>query len=163
MKYQRDYYVPVVVKNKDFLMGFLDAFRGLSKIINNDNFRMLDNRRFNEVLPDDSKRSEHSIEEIREIYKEHTDSLNVKENEKEEPEEDDVYLSVNCSCGNYFEFYHPKQLPEKTMKCDLCNRVLIDYTGFEDFYYEYNGNFDLFGVEYSKEDFDDKEEDSDDN
>lgn len=158
MKYQRDYYVPIVVKSRDFLLGFLDAFRGLSHMIDNDNFRMLDSRRLNEVLPDDSKRSEHSPEEIKEIIQEHKDSLNVKENEKDEPKEDDIYLSLNCTCGNYYEFVHPRQLPEKPLKCDLCERLLIDYTGFDDTYYEYNGNLDLMLVEYVRDDSEEDEE-----
>lgn len=138
MKYLRDYYVPCVVKSREYLIGYLDCLQSLSGVLSFDPW-IFESCRFNEILPNDEKRSNKSDEEISEILIEHKSSLEVKENEKDEVKED-IYFEVNCSCGNYHAFYFPFDIPESTLKCEICERILIDYTGHYDEEFEYSGN-----------------------
>ena len=84
MKYLKDYYVPVVCKSKDYLIGFLDGLYTLSSLIDfSFDPWILDSGRFTEYLPDHSKRSDRTDEEITEILKQNKESIQIKENEKE--------------------------------------------------------------------------------
>lgn len=138
MKYLRDYYVPCVVKSREYLIGYLDCLQSLAGVLSFDPW-IFESCRFNEILPNDDRRSEKTDEEISEILSEHKTSLEVKENEKEEVKED-VYFEVNCVCGNYHAFYFPFDIPENGLKCELCDRILVDYTGHHDEEFEYSGN-----------------------
>jgi hypothetical protein len=153
VKYLREYYIPVVVKSPDYLCGFLDNLNLLSDVVSFDP-TILDSSRFSEYLHNDQKRSEVSVEEIKELTKNHKESFDVKENENENSSEKD-YFNVSCTCGNFYSFKHPVEIPEHNLKCGICERLLIDYTGVDDYRYDYSGNVDLMHVEFDGEDEED--------
>lgn len=162
MKYLREYYVPCVVKSREYLIGYLDCLQSLSGVLSFDPW-IFESCRFNEVLPNDEKRSDKTDEEITEILSEHKASLGIKENEKDEVKES-VYFEVNCSCGNYHAYYYPFDLPESNMKCEICDRLLVDYTGHHDEEFEYSGNEErrFVGMDVYRQDPDENSnEDSD--
>lgn len=37
------------------------------------------------------------------------------------------YLSLTCVCGNYVAFKSGDELPEKSLKCTLCDEVYLIY------------------------------------
>ena len=76
-KYQRDCYVPIVAKNKDYLVGFLDALFVLSPIVQVDS-TLLDSMRYTDYLPNNQRRVDLEEDEIAEILSEHKKSLHVK-------------------------------------------------------------------------------------
>ena len=156
MKYLREYYVPVVVKSRDYLCGFIDNLNLLSDVVSFDP-SILDSSRFTEYLYDDQKRSEVTLEELKEITSRHKESFEVKENENEKSSEKD-YFNVSCSCGNFYSFKHPIELPEHNLKCGICEKLLVDYTGVDDYRYDYSGDVELMHAEFDEE----SEEDSDD-
>ena len=145
IKYQRNYYVPVVVKSRDYLIGFLTALNSLDDILKYDE-TILDSCRYNDWLPDGSRRRDRSTEEIKEIMNQHFESLNVKENENEESE-DNYFFKVSCSCGNFHGFYHPVEIPHENLKCELCGKILIDYCGYHDYETDYDGDVDKMTAE----------------
>jgi ribosomal protein S27E len=164
MKYPKEYYVPVVVKNRDYLIGFLDAMAAISPIVDVD-YTALDSMRFTDVLPDGQRRRNLTPQEI-------IDSLDVSDsknhitepNQTKELEVDNIpFLEVNCSCGNYIKFEHPSELPKTTRKCELCGNVLIDYTGHDQDDYEYDGDQMkmMIGFEIDEEYVDEDEDDDD--
>ena len=51
----------------------------------------------------------------------------------------DYYLSLSCTCGNFFGFKDPIDIPDKQMKCDMCNHVVIDYTEKDEDEFGYDG------------------------
>ena len=63
MKYERDCYVPVVTKNRDYLTGFLDALFVISPVIQLD-FSLLDSMRLTDYLPNGQRRVDLDEEEI---------------------------------------------------------------------------------------------------
>lgn len=170
-KYQRDCYVPIVAKNKDYLVGFLDALFVLSPIVQVDS-TLLDSMRYTDYLPNNQRRVDLEEDEIAEILSEHKKSLHVKENgiEKEVEElhnitEEDVldykYLEVHCTCGNYYSFESAKNIPEHSMDCDLCGRRLIDYTDIDEREFEYRGDLEKMFIGTIAEEMEDFEDEDD--
>lgn len=173
-KYDKNYFVPVVVKNKDRLIGFLDTIDMLRDIgmSNQDLPWPLDSSRFNDILPGGARASDLSDDQLQELLDNQIEKHTIKEivpgkEETVKPgmkivindEEFDVpdnseerYLEINCECGNYYAFDHHEQIPHKNLVCDLCNRTLIDYIHCED------EEFDFDGVEVDYVDEDDSDE-----
>lgn len=148
MKYLKEYYVPIVVKNKDYLIGFLDANKMISPIVEID-YTVLDSMRFNDILPDGSRRRYLDEEQIIEILNSTDEKNNIVEFSPtmgiREPELD-VYLEVTCSCGNYRKFKSAAEIPSKTVYCELCDRDIIDYTHHDDSEIEYDGPKDKMDI-----------------
>lgn len=71
---------------------------------------------------------------IRMKNKSHDERLEIKNNEifsfKEQNEVlGSSYLSLTCQCGNYVAFENSEEIPDKNLKCSLCDDVfLILYT-----------------------------------
>lgn len=160
MKYLRNFYVPCVVKSKEYLIGYLDSLHALSDVLSFSPW-IFDSTKFNDYLPNDTRRSENSDEEIVEIMNEFRESLSIKENEKDEIKED-VYFELNCSCGNYHAFYYAYQIPESDFKCDLCDRLLIDYTGHYDEEFEYDGDVNRMTIGLVENDLENEDSEEDD-
>lgn len=151
------YWIPIVVKNKDYLMGYIIGSRTVENIIvdslnnagimNLDNLDLdlcLDSSRFNDVLENDKRESELSKNEIKEYY----EKLVLKKFNKFEnshPDNninlfDDYFLTVECPCNlGVYSFKTLEDIPDKRFKCIECGRILIDYTGHDDYEYEFDG------------------------
>jgi hypothetical protein len=56
MKYTKEYYVPVVVKNRDYLIGFFDAVSSFAGIFDID-YTALDSMRLNDLLPNEVQKT----------------------------------------------------------------------------------------------------------
>jgi hypothetical protein len=167
--YPKEYYVPVVVKNRDYLIGFLDAMAAIAPILDVD-YTALDSMRFTDVLPDGQRRRNLTAQEIINSL-DTTDSKNCVTEQvttKQMEAEEIPYLEVNCACGNYLKFNHPMELPKVTRKCELCGNVLIDYTGHDQDDYMYDGDMARMMIGYEidedeyEEDDDEMDEDDDD-
>jgi hypothetical protein len=145
LRYTKDYYVPVVVKNRDYLIGFLDAVSAISDEMEVD-FTALDSMRLTDVLPDGRRRRDLDPIAIMESIVSNTEGT-VVETTMELQEQ--PYFEVHCNCGNYIKFDSPHELPTVTRKCELCNKVLIDYTGHDQDDYDYDGDEEkrLFGID----------------
>lgn len=161
MRYTKEYYVPVVVKNRDYLIGFLDAVSSFAGIFEID-FTALDSMRFTDVLPNGQRRRDLTPLQILEVLSDEDEVNNVKENVKEIEVVQIPYLEVNCKCGNYISLNHPDELPKTTRCCELCNKVLIDYTGHDQDEYEYDGDLEKMMVGISDGMFDDDFDDDSD-
>lgn len=145
--YSRDYFVPVVVKNRDYLVGFLtalDAFSlGSSKI---DMVLSESSAKFNDVLPGGLRRRNISLEDqigIMIDYRMKMSAVEDFENLEELEAREDKFLEINCECGNYYSFDSAEQIPSSSLKCDICGKHLIDYTNRNDADFEYDGNLEL--------------------
>jgi len=152
----KEQWVPVVAKNKDWLVGYISGIQMLESLISNsleeNGMAMdlrgldlcLDSSRFNDVMEDGKKESDCTINEIRKYYDQIIDKKldMIKEHH---PENGDVlkdyFFEVECSCGlGIFLFKTPKEIPDKPFKCNVCGRTVIDYTNHNDEEYEYEGN-----------------------
>lgn len=155
MKYLRDYYVPIVAKNRDYLTGFLDASYAVSPFVEID-FLALDSMRYNDLLPNGQRRRHLSDQEILDVLGEYDLHRNIKEpstSNKEIIIEDDVYLEVSCVCGNYRKFNTPKDIPWHNVHCEICNKILVEYTNLDCDDIEYDGPEDkmMIGLEGPEE------------
>jgi hypothetical protein len=159
MKYQaplidgKPYYIPVVVKSRDYLIGFLHSkltFESLmagvlEKVGIQSNFSMfencLDSTRFNDVLQNGKRISECSGEEfdkyIQNVVEEKVDK--IQNNHPDNILSDDVILKLECSCGLGFESYTTvESIPKESVKCKFCDKILLHYTDHYDTEYEFD-------------------------
>jgi len=151
---KKPYWVPIVVKNRDYLIGYLSGKKliemtitDIIKTLNiNFNFKdidlFLDSSRFNDILMDGRREHELNAEERKKyfmkMFDEKMTSLNNYHVENTVNYKD--VLSVECSCGyGFYSWSKYKDIPVKRFHCDNCGRVLIDYTDIDDFEIEYDG------------------------
>ena len=160
-KYNPGYYVPVVVKSRDYLVGFLDALEAVGSEYQYD-FSATDSQRFNDILPNNQRRRDLTDEQIIEVLTQYDESRNVKEVGIEKKvdidfEQEQPYFEVNCSCGNYHAFNHALEIPKDKLECELCGKLLIDYTNVEEEEITYDGDEDRALIGF----FDEEDEDED--
>lgn len=170
--YPRNYFVPIVVKNRDYLLGFLNALDnftiGQSKT---DVVLTQSSAKFNDILPGGLRRRNMSLENQIQVMIDYRMNMSVLENPEEEKEfEDDIFLEVNCECGNYASFKSAEDIPAHSFVCELCGKHLIDYTNRNDSDFVYDGDKDLHlefvdvlemlmeGDDFDENDGDDEEE-----
>lgn len=142
--YPREYFVPIVVKNRDFLMGFLSCL---------DNFELAASKfdiilsqssaKFNDILPGGLRRRNLEFEEqIQTIVEYRINQCLVEDPDSEiEIDEDSPFLEINCECGNYVSF-EQADIPHHSHKCDICGKYLIEYTNKNDEDFLYDGDID---------------------
>ena len=146
----KPYWVPIVVKSKEYLFGFLDSMVFSTQLGDLDYNAMLftlSSDRFNDVLQSGERMSDMSDER----FKKHVKGLLIKDAEHETLKESNTefaedilgnyYLPLNCSCGNFHGFLTPYDLPDEQFECDLCGKVLIEYTGLGDDEFIYDGEY----------------------
>ncbi len=153
----KNQWVPIVVKNRDYLIGFVNGIHMIKSIVldslknNGINIDLrgidlcLDSSRFNDIMETGKKESEVSDQEIRNYYNNIISNkiALIKENH---PDNNDnifngCFLEVECTCGlGIYMFKSPKEIPEAPLKCQVCGKTLIDYTNVNDDDIEYDGN-----------------------
>lgn len=159
MKYEaptiegQPYFVPIVVKNKSFLIGYLasmitfrslliDLAQKLNAPINLSTLETgLDSTRFNDILMNGKRVSECSDKEyskyIQDVVEQKIDKLT------DEHPDNSLYnnslLKIDCACGLGLYVYNKvDEIPEESVYCSCCGRLLIDYTGNWDTDYEFD-------------------------
>jgi ribosomal protein S27E len=178
-------WVPIVVKNKDWLIGYITGIQMIESLLidsleeNGINIDLrgfdlcLDSSRFNDIMEDGKRESCCSDEEIREYYKEIiNEKISIVEEQHPDNNEQifsDCFLEVECVCGlGIYIFKNASEIPEEPFKCQICGRTIIDYTGYDDENFEYDGKNDkrieMITDELKKkyEEIENNEEDEDD-
>jgi len=149
------YWIPIVCKNKDYLVGYLNGV-GLVEFTLSDIFKhmkikfrfcmiwylFLDSSRFNDVLEDG--RREHEIDEDEKkkmfikLFETKMQSMS-KDHIENNTNYDDI-LKIECTCGlGFYSWKTYDEIPAEQFTCSECGRVLIDYTGNDDYKYEFDG------------------------
>jgi len=150
------YYVPVVVKSKDYLVGYLHAMNLFLAILHDclnrsgldidcSNFDMgLDSTRFNDIMIDGRRATSCSIDEIKQYFEDLIEKKVFKYKE-EHPDNnpeilDKSVLKIECICGlGFYSFDDISKIPEEPLKCSACGRVILDYTKHFDNEFEFDG------------------------
>jgi len=152
-EYGNEYYVPVVCKNKDFLIGYIRGLDMAKEMINDSltsvdiNIDLgpmdviLDSTRFNDILINGKHESDMTDEELKQyitdIVEEVTDKFDT-DNIENNVYDDDEILNLECSCGlGFYSWQEYEKIPKESFKCDNCGKILIHYTGDYDYEYEY--------------------------
>jgi len=142
----KEYWISIVIKNRDTLVGFLEAFKNFCKFYEiptaTDVNVIISSDRFNDVLPDDSRMRTYSRDELKEKIL----SMIGKEQERSEKEESDGYLlqdnilNLDCNtCGMFYSFDNSREIPEDDFECQ-CGRKLIHYINVDADSVKYDGN-----------------------
>tara|TARA_R110001606_G_scaffold78194_2_gene180741 strand:- start:2186 stop:2779 length:594 start_codon:yes stop_codon:yes gene_type:complete len=142
------YWIPIVMKNKDQLVGFLNSIYIVTEQVGLDAdgfFSVLSSERFNDVLRDGRRGSD--LTDV--SFKAYVKALMTKDMKKMDMRDEhegcspliliDYYLSVSCTCGNFYGFKEIADIPSHSMQCDMCSRTVIDYTGKDDDELAYDG------------------------
>jgi len=161
-----EYYVPVVIKNRDTLVGYINGqeefkqsmemafeFMGTNISLGEKYFDYgLDSSRFNDIMPDGRRESDLSDDEFAD-YLQSMENEHVAVMESAPSKYDYSLLKVECTCGfGFYSWEDFDSIPTETFKCHECGKVLIHYTGIDDYKYESLNDF-------YEEDEDDNEED----
>ena len=140
------YWVPVVAKNRDWLIGFLYGYHTCSDQLNSAmslncidlNFQItefpINSYRYNNILPngkDSSKLSEKEFEDyINNINNEVMTRTSVENKENEIPTS---FLKVDCTCGlGFYSWDSEKDIPSYNLKCSNCGKFIILYTEIDE-------------------------------
>lgn len=153
----KPYYVPVVVKNKDMLLGFLKGKYLIKQIVNTINATLgfdsimdytlideyLDSRRFNDIMKNGKKEKEFTNEELFTHYYNEFKTKFEKDKNRNFSDfkvfEKDV-LTIECVCGlGIYSYNNEKDIPDTDFYCHNCGRKIIHYTGHNDYEYDFEG------------------------
>ena len=143
----KEYWVPVVVKNKDQLVGMLQGMKSMIEMLNLSLYgvipAILSSDRFNDVLPDGRRVHTMPKDELRAYLKNMIEDEFDEDAYLDHPDNDielDYFFQLECSCGNFHGYHTEDDIPDSISYCELCGRVLIHYTGHDDNEYEFDGN-----------------------
>jgi len=139
------YWIPIVVKNKSYLLGFINAYHLVSEMYDisiQDMYIAISSDRFNDVLTDGSRI--HNL--TRKEFKTKLKKMYFSPNNEKHPENDSdilnqYFLSVSCvGCGMFYGFKEENDVPEKDLICDVCGNTLISYIHDDDDYFDFDGD-----------------------
>ncbi len=142
----KEYWVPVVIKNKDVLVSFLNGVHSVLQAFNydlNNIDLLLGSERFNDILPNGNRVKNMSDTELLKYIKE--EATKIKESTNSHVENDNTilsnyYLSIECTCGMFYGFNNQMEIPDKTCECSICGKKLIIYTKRDDSEFIYDGS-----------------------
>lgn len=176
----KEQWVPIVTKNKDWLVGYISGIQMIRSLIENSleengieiDFRgldfCLDSSRFNDLMENGKRESECTDKEIKSYYEKIIEKKidMIREEHPDNGSNSEYFLEVECSCGlGVYFFKSPKEVPDKQFVCSICGRVVIDYTNKNDEEYDYDGDVskrvNLIAEELSKKLEEEMEEDDD--
>jgi len=148
----KEYFVPVVATNKEYLVGYIDGmndskeiYSEISEYMNYDiNISsgfdvMLNSNKYNDILDIGVRESEMSKKELHDYFFNILNDVYTKINtsHKDNDVVHDEVLNVECSCGfGFYSWYNTRDLPDTTFKCSNCGKILIHYT--DEFLYNYD-------------------------
>lgn len=140
-------WVPIVIKNRDQLIGFIDGVNMTASIYNIDResmFYTLSSERFNDIIQNGTRLRNMSNTEFFNHAKDVIENGYVRLSAKESRDNsgtslNDFCLTLECSCGNFIGFKDCDKIPNEDMHCDICGRIVIQYTNDEDDFYVYDG------------------------
>lgn len=150
-EYGNPYWVPVVVKNKDWLMAFLYGYHSATEMINQTlgmtelgiNLNILEfplnSFRHNNILKngqDASKLTKFEYEEY--INKLYNETQTKVDSESESKDNLPIpFLTIDCTCGlGFYSFESEEDLPNENLKCSNCGKFVIIYTNINECNFE---------------------------
>ena len=150
----KPYYIPVVAKNRDYLVGYLDGLditkKMITEIMEQLNIEIdmgpidviLDSTRFNDVLDNGKRESETTDDELKDYINEMVEDITVRMSSKNQENniESKNILDLECSCGyGFYSWDSNVGIPHDSVQCANCGKYLIHYTNNDDYVYEYDG------------------------
>lgn len=139
----KPYWIPIVIKNKDYLIGFMNAY-DLVCDLHGFNRKEIDislsSDRFNDILLDGTRMQTLSREELKKklriLFYSH---INATHQENSADVLSDDFLSVSCTCGMYYSFKDENDIPLEDTKCTTCGKYILMYTNMNDSEFTFDG------------------------
>ena len=156
----KEQYVPIVMKNKDSLIGFIQGIQDyydavsptleemeLEELLFSPGLTViydLSSRKYNDIMPDGRRESLLTKSEMKKMI---TDLLEEIEAAQESNEDDTEYedvLTISCPCGlGHYSWKKYEDIPRSNTKCDICGRYIIHYTEIDDWDIDYEEGKDI--------------------
>lgn len=163
-KYGHPYKTPIVTKNREQLIGFVDCAHVLMNILHVETYTpaitTLSSDRFNDIMEDGRRLSEMTEEEITGYI------ADIKSRKKlfetsDHPDNivdwSDYFLMVSCSCNSFFAWRTKHEIPNQNFICPDCGKVCIEYIKVEDEDIVYEGISEEEMIKYLEKDREDNE------
>lgn len=148
----QEYFVPIVTKSKEHLIGYLSAFMYLLDVLEFPGIidLNLDSSRFNDVVDDGRRLSTMTKAEIKKMMLSNITQYGSEEMDKKQKSHPDnkqgilrkSLLEFDCGCGGFYSFNKIDEIPTTDFSCGICGKLLIQYTGHYDVEYEFDGDED---------------------
>jgi len=141
----KPYWIPIVVKNKDFLLGFIEAYNVASASFGipiEDMELLLSSDRLNDVLMDGTRIGNITRAELKSKLKKFIYKPDKDENHPDNSAKilDEQILMIDCpNCGMFYSFKEEEDIPKKDTYCVTCGRAIIIYTNRTDNFFHYDG------------------------
>ena len=148
-------YVPIVSKNRDTLIGFLQGIHeyhdtmmalledfGMEEVLVSpydiDMFNT-SSRKYNDLMSDGRRESLLTkIEKTSMLEEIFDEAESVLESEDIDDVEYSDVLKIACHCGmGFYSWKTLRDIPHDNVKCDICGRHLIHYNGLDDWQIDY--------------------------
>lgn len=137
----KHYWVPIVVKNKDTLVGFTEGINLMTSITDSEIIyspsMALSSERLNDTTIDGRRLY---LMDDKELEKYITGLLKKSEARIDSTHEDDecgiadeYYFHMSCgNCHNFFGYRSPNDIPDKDVVCEICDRTVLEYINVDD-------------------------------
>lgn len=174
----KPYWVPLVVKNRDTLLGLLLGTVGAETItgrymlpLENDNIYsstaysdiLFNGEKVSEILEKYNNDEDKANDHVREIYIKKSENITKSVMEQSENKDNskmyDALIDLECTCGFPIRFEAFDEIPEEKCHCPMCDKIIIDYTNKEYDNMEYNGHKLTTYQNDMEDDTEDEEED----
>lgn len=144
----KPYWIPIVFKNRDALIGYASATHDMISIFNlnydGSVSDVMGSDKFTDVTKTGQRLSEMSEAEVKKHIENQItnelDRLNYMDETGQSGLFNEYFLTCDCTCGNFIAFKEPADIPHDNMACDLCGKLIILYTGVDDDSIEYDGD-----------------------
>jgi len=140
------YWVPIVTKDKSYLLGFINAYRFVADLHGmppSDLIIALSSDRFNDIMIDGSRIHKSTKKQLKEKFKKwyYDEDRESDHSENDENILDEYFLSISCpNCNMFYAFKNDKEIPDVDFKCATCGQTLISYTYESDDYFDFDGD-----------------------
>jgi hypothetical protein len=146
----KHYWVPVVVKDKSYLIAFTEGiWTGLAlcdpeESVTYSPSMVLSSDRLVDYTSDGRRLSSMTIEELAKYTAERLETaMYAGRHSHEHPDNDvdmsDYFFTVSCGCGNFVAFSDSELIPAENYECDMCGRTIIEYIDKSDEEVMYEG------------------------
>lgn len=134
------YWVPIVIKNKDTLVGFSEGANLLLSMYESDipysASMALSSERFIDYTVDGTRlvdKTDEELEEyITEILTQSIDKVNSEHVDDNTDITEEYFFHMSCTCGNFFGYRVPHDIPETNIDCEICGKRVLEYIHHDD-------------------------------
>lgn len=145
-EYGNPYWIPVVAKNKDWLVGCLYGYHSCGVQINSAmnlngidlNFQItefpINSYRYNNILQTGQDSSKISTKELEEYFNNINNQTMMRTAvEHTENQVPISFLKADCTCGlGFYSWENEQEIPDTNFKCSNCGKLVILYTNIDE-------------------------------